>query len=421
MTRATMLVVAALLVAGAAPQPATRPTTVPSVVRQPQWPLKDMRTLFTDQAIAQARANVTKYPSAKAVADSWIHLADEWVKWEDRALADLIPSAAVPRDWGIAADPNCPECGKPIGDPNNKPGWIVNAKKPFKVQCPLCNGVFPTNDFEAYYRSDFKEKNGWDTKYVDDGWGWTNPKTGERYWFVAFANHWVVHGKLMNVMHALGRAYLITGDKRYAHKALVLLHRYAEVYPEMDYGAQSRYGALMRARGSDYPGKIAYNTWETDLVTALAEAYDACWDAIDSDVELQKLTGKTGEKIRALIEANLLEDAIDAYFQGKIRGNFGMHQSTLAHLAIVRQHGEQGKWFELLMNESSPSYQLLGLRFALYNVIFRDGVPFETSAHYNSIWVRKISEYASLLDRAGRKPFEIPKLRRLYDGVLAFV
>lgn len=401
--------------------PATRPTTVPSITRQPQWPLKDRRTLFTDEAVARARKNVATYPSARAVADSWIRIADEWVTWDDAELAGLIASASVPRDWGVSASSRCPECGNVIGDPNNKPGWIVDPRKPFKVTCPICDSVFPTNDFETYYRSGFKTKIGWDTKYVDDGWGWTDPKTGEKQWWVAFANHWTMHGKLMPVMHALGRAYLLTGDERYAHKALVLLHRYAEVYPEMDYESQSRYGTMMRAMGRRYPGKIAYNTWETDLVTALAEAYDACWDAIDGDEELQRFTGKSGKQIRAFIEANLLEDAIDAYFDGKILGNFGMHQSTLAHLAIVRQYGEQEKWFDLLMNESSRNYQHLGLRFALYNVIFRDGIPFETSSHYNSIWVRKITEYASLLDRAGKEPFDIPKLRRLYDGVLAQV
>src|SRR5687767_6404942 len=416
-----LLLLVHTLAAKAAGTASTRPGTMPSVVRQPQWPLKDRRTLFTNDAIARARDNVAKYASAKAVADSWIRIADEWVTWDDAALADLIPSAAVPRDWGVSAGSKCPECDKTIGDPNNKPGWIVDPKKLFKVTCPLCNSVFPSNDFETYYRSDFKTKIGWDTEYVDDGWGWTDPKTGEKQWWVAFANHWTVHGKLMHVVPALGRAYLLTGDKRYAHKALVLLHRYAEVYPEMDYESQSRYGTMMRAMGRSYSGKIAYNTWETDLVTALVESYDACWDAIDSDADLQRMTGKSGEQIRAFIEANLLEDAIDAYFAGKILGNFGMHQSTLAHLAIVRQYGEQDKWFDLLMNESSRNYQHLGLRFALYNVVFRDGVPFETSSHYNSIWVRKISEYASLLDRAGRKPFDIPKLRRLYDGVLAQV
>jgi hypothetical protein len=401
--------------------PPKLPTTVPSIIRQPQYPLKDRRTLHSDAEIAQARENLAKYGSAKAVADPWLKLADEWVEWDDTALTGLIASASVPRDWGIAADPRCPECGHAIGDPNNNPGWIVDPKKPFKTTCPICKSAFPTNDFETYYRSDFKTKIGWDTKYVDDGWGWTNPKTGEKYWFVAFANHWIMHGKLMNVMHALGRAHLLTGDKRYAHKALVALYRYAQVYPEMDYGAQSRYGALMRAQGKDYPGKIAYNTWETDLVTALAEAYDASWETIDGDTELQKFTGKSGQQIRAFIEPNLLEDAIDAYFQGKILGNFGMHQSTLAHLAIVREYGKQNEWFDLLMNESNPSYQRLGLEYALYNVVFRDGFSLETSSHYNSIWVRKISEYATLLQKAGREPFAIPKLRRLYDAVLAMI
>src|SRR5688500_15833475 len=230
----------------------TRRTTTPSIVRQPQWPLKDRRTLFTDEAIAQARSNVEKYASAKAVADSWIKIADEWVVWEDAALADLIPSASVPRDWGVSASSRCPECGKAIGDPNNKPGWIVDPKKLFKITCPLCNSVFPSNDFETYYRSGFKTKIGWETKYVDDGWGWTDPKSGEKQWFVAFANPGVGNGRLMGVIAAPGRAYLFPGDKRYAHNALVLLHRYAEVYPEMDYEPQSRYGTMMRAMGRSY-------------------------------------------------------------------------------------------------------------------------------------------------------------------------
>src|SRR5256885_12168226 len=108
----------------------------------------------------------------------------------------------------------------------------------------------------------------------------------------------------MGAVQALGRAYLLTGDRKYAHKALVLLHRYAEVYPEMDYEPQSRYGTMMRAMGRSYPGKIAYNTWETDLVTALVECYDACWETIDTDEQLHRETRKNGKEIRSLIEAN---------------------------------------------------------------------------------------------------------------------
>ena len=402
--------------------PASRPaTTIPAIVRQPQWPLKDRRTLFSDDAIAQARANVAKYPSAKAVADSIVKVADEWVTWDDQKLTGLIASAVVPRDWGVSGTSRCPECGKQLSDANNKPGWKIDPKRPFKVICSECGAVFPTNDYETYYRSGFKTKIGWDTKYVDDGWGWTDPKTGEKQWWVAYANHWTMHGTLYPAMHALGRAYLLTGDKRYAHKALVLLHRYAEVYPEMDYETQSRYGLAMRAMGQSYSGKIAYNTWETDLVTALAEAYDACWDTIDGDTQLQKEIGQSGRQIRAFIEANLLEDAIDAYFDGKIRGNYGMHQQTLAHLAIVRQYGDQKRWLDSLMYDAGPDLQMLGLDFGLYNLIFRDGIPSETSVHYNSIWLERISQYAPLLEKSGRKVFDIPKVRRLYEGALAMI
>jgi hypothetical protein len=126
---------------------AAAPTTVPSIVRKPQWPLKDRRTLFTDADIAQLRANVAKYPSAKAVADSWIKFADEWVTWDDEKLTGLIASAVVPRDWGISADPKCPECGNAIQDPNGKPGWIIDPKRPFKTECPICHTAFPSNDF----------------------------------------------------------------------------------------------------------------------------------------------------------------------------------------------------------------------------------------------------------------------------------
>src|SRR5688572_20723798 len=99
-----LLVVAASGVIAAPPTPAPAPaTTVPSITRTLKYPLKDRRTLFTDEAVARARENVAKHASAKAVAGSWIKLADEWVTWDDAALAGLIASASVPRDWGVSA------------------------------------------------------------------------------------------------------------------------------------------------------------------------------------------------------------------------------------------------------------------------------------------------------------------------------
>ena len=370
-----------------------------STPRQPKHPLKDRRTLLTDDEIQQARRNVERYPAARTIADEVIKLAESWLSFDDEALRFIIAPASVPRAFDVSAI-GCPHCGTQITEKFGGYAWIVDPKIPFKVRCPNCGNTYPTNDYAAYYRSGFKEKIGWDTSHVDDGWGWTDPKTGEKYWFVAYSNHWTIFGKVRNAVTALARAYVLTGDKRYSHKALVALHRFAEIYPDMDHEAQSRYGSMMRAMGRKYPGKIVNLIWETDMMTALAEAYDFCWDAIDRDAELQRETGKTGQEIRDFIETNLLEDAIDAYFQGKIRGNYGMHQQTLANLAIVRQHAERERLLDSLMNDAGSDFQVLGLNYALYNLFFRDGIPFETSVHYNSLWLERISQYAPLLEWA---------------------
>jgi hypothetical protein len=394
---------------------ASAQTTVP--VRQPKYPLKTSRTLYSDAEIARARENVKKYPAAKAVADGVIRAADEWVDWKDEDLRFLLTSPDVPRAFAVSTA-GCPKCGHKINEKGGDYAWLIDPKVPFKIKCPVDGSVYPSNDFEAYYRSGFKDKIGWDTAFVDDGWGWTDPKTGEKSWFVAYYNHWMWHKHLVLGLRALGSAYTITGDKRYAHKAAVMLHRIAEVYPGMDHAKQSRYGQLMAARGIEYRGKVVNNIWEASLAQCLAEAYDATWETIDADAELQHKTRKTGEQIRSFIEANVLEDAIDAYSQGKILGNFGMHQSALVHLALVRQHGETEKWFDGLMNESSSGVQTLGLNYALYDLIYRDGLPSETAPGYNFLWIKKISEYGDLLQRGGRDVFGIPRTKRLYDGVI---
>src|SRR5690606_40464499 len=101
----------------------------------------------------------------------------------------------------------------------------------------------------------------------------------------------------------------------------------AEVYQEMDYANQSRYGLMSKADNRDYRGKVVNAIWETGFIRNAAEAYDVIWDSIDDDQVLQQLYGKDGKGIRSFIEANLLEEAVDAYAERKILGNYGMHQS----------------------------------------------------------------------------------------------
>ena len=62
-------------------------------------------------------------------------------------------------------------------------------------------------------------------------------------------------------------------------------------------------------------GKVLNRIWETRFITGLAEAYDMIWDHIDLSFSLQGKIGKSGEEIRSFIEANLLEDALEAIEQ----------------------------------------------------------------------------------------------------------
>lgn len=384
--------------------------------RAPQYPLKTARQVFTEAEIAQARANLAKYPAAKAVSEEIVKAAAPWLEWDDSDLLRLLTPASIPRAFDLNSSVGCPKCGKEIYKFGTYP-WIVDPKKPFKLTCPVDGTVYPTNDYETYYRSGFQEKIGWDTPHVDDGWGWLSP-SGERHWFVAHANHqtWkdFIGPGVMNLAHS----YTLTGDRRAAHKAAVMLYRLAQVYPAMDYEHQSRYGLMMAAQGGRYLGKVLNNIWETNFAADFADAYDEVWETMEADAALQTLSGKSSAELRGFIEANFLEDAIDAYYAGKIRGNFGMHQLTMCYLALARQYGDQDKWLGGLLNETGGSSPYLGINYALYDLIYREGIPSETSPGYNFLWVACLTSVAGLLQKSGRDLFKQPRMRLLYDGVL---
>jgi len=394
------------------------PPFVPVVERMPHFPLKTARAIYREADIMKARMNLVRYEAAREVRDKILKAADPWLARPDSAIISLMPDARVPRAFDL--NPK----GSPVhGDTVFKVGgfypWIVDPDHPLQVKSPIDGQVFPSNDYLAYYKSGFKDKKGLDRKFADDGWGWIAPD-GERYWFVAYANQWMWKGHIEPAFADLAHAYLLTGDKRYAHKAAVMLYRLGEVYPSMDHANQSRYGLMEKMKGHTYNGKILNLIWETSLIQNAAEAYDAVWDSIDDDADLQKATGKTGEQIRGFIEANVLEDALDAYMQRKIQGNYGMHQIALLYILLARQNMDTEKYLRMLVEEPGESRVQSGLRYALYNMIFRDGQPLEAPG-YNLLTVQKITRFADMLRTGGTDLFGEPRLRALINSPLEMV
>ena len=400
---------------------------LPQKVRAPQFPLKSARTLRSDAEISQARANVAQYPAAKAIAEPSLIEARYWAEWTDQALRDAVTTAEVPRAVELC-NAGCPIHGRKIYEGINGSSfpWIVDPKHPFQVKCPIGGEVYPDNDYGAYYRSGFKDRSLLTGKIVDDGWGWTAPD-GQKYWFVAHANHLVWQGPgldsrcLINGIRSLSRAYLLTGDHLYAHKAAVLLRRVAAVYPTMNYEQQSRFGELMASQGTRYTGKIVNLIWESYQVgPSLAEAYDNIWETIDGDTALQKFYGETGEQIRAAIEANYFEEAIDGYFNDMMRGNYGTHQRALLMLAVVRQHGDNPRYVNEVLHRPEGHLLRIGFDYAFYNSVYRDGAPHE-SPDYNFVWVRIFAETAQLLKTLGYDITQLPRLKRMFDEPLDYV
>lgn len=386
--------------------------------RDIKYPSKDKRMIYPDTLVLLAKDNISRYTSAKSLQKTILKRADYWLEFTGEELSHLITEASVPRAFDLSTV-GCPVHGDSVFKARGAYPWIIDPKHPFHVKCPIDGEVFPSNDYAAYYSSGFTEKKGWDTQYVDDGWGWLSPQ-GDRYWFVAYANQEMWRSYISPGLLVLGQAYLLTGDKQYASQAIDMLYRIASVYPSMDHENQSRYGMLMKQRNTRYPGKILNRIWETNMIKNFAEVYDMVWVQIDREMELQQRTGKTGEEIRAFIEANLLEEGLDAIQQEKILGNFGMHQNALVALHLSRQHAGRDKAMDRMLNEPSPRVATNGLRYALYNQIGRDGIPFE-SPGYNNIWVVSLTDIAETLLKDNINLFSEFRLKKMLDAPLDMV
>lgn len=384
--------------------------------RKPAFPLKTSRSLYSAGEVKTALSNIEQFPSARKIRQEIVDAADYWLGLSDKEILRIMPDARVPRGFDLCAA-GCPVHGDSVFKVGGFYPWIIDPMRPFKVKCPIGGEIYPSNDYGHYYDSGFREKGA--GSYTDDGWGWVSPE-GERYWFVAYANHWMWYDHTIPGILALARAYLLTEKPGYAGKAAFMLYRLAEIYPSMNHEDQSRYGLMQQMRGAGkYKGKIVNHIWETNVIRDMAEAYDHVWDYLDKDTSLQAYTRKSGQQIRAFIEANLLEDGLDAIAEDKIVGNFGMHQNAMLYAHLVRQHAGKEAAIEKLTEEPSPDMSRNGLQYALYNQVFRDGMPME-SPGYNAHWIKELVHIADVLKKGGKDIFG-SRLKSLLDAPLDIV
>ncbi len=366
--------------------------------------MKRHRTLHTEEEVARVRRRAQEDPEAKQVLSQILAKADEWARRDDAWLERVITPASVPRAFN-AHHLGCPVHGTEYFKHGNY-SFKFSLDRPWKIACPVGGEEYPSNDFGAFFASGMQDRSLLTGDCPDDGWGWRRPGDPKKWWFVAYYNHWAWMREIIPGVLALSRAYLLTGEVVYAHKAGLLLHRIADVYPEMDHNKQSRYATEF---SPTYQGRILNCIWECFVGSDLCEACDNVFDGIGQAKGLQERLGKTAAEIHAHIDRGLMAEIVSGVYRGQIRGNYGMHQHTLMTAALVRQAGDEQEVIEFLLRTTgSPhGYSYEGIDRLMDNLIYRDGISVtETSPSYAWIWPERVLRVAEMMRRMGINLYE---------------
>ena len=413
---------------------------------------------------ANALANVERFGWAREQQKQVIRAAARWMGIPDRELWFLVTPQSLPRTIHttrirytnrVALCPNCRDKIVPYG---NYPWKIDVFGQPWKLTCPSCGEVYPKNDFWAYYLSAldghgiFQPGKGdrgllfnaehpdprdpLHTFAVDDGYGWTHEEDG-RYAFVAYYNSWGQWRALQSGVTALAEAYTLTDDLRYARKVGLLLDRIADVYPAMNLYPYIMDMDFEHSEGGSGFGRVEGCIWETGKATALALAYDRVFDALSEDAPLlafldgmakefalgDKSTWRAAQKN---IEKNLLQEFVKSVKDGRIWGNQGMWQKTMAATAIALDRPPLTEqlldWVFKPGTRQRRKYSAPAsggnVPQVLMDVLDRDGMGTEGAPGY-SLWAHTMLPLAQLVeaypDYAKHSVFrDFPKYRQCF-------
>ncbi|MHB8995864.1 MAG: heparinase II/III domain-containing protein [Armatimonadota bacterium] len=372
---------------------------------------KTARTFYDDALMTRVKQKLqdplwASDPASARASCEWL------VKMSDQELWDFIPPPEQMRAINVCIAHDCPTCGDEV---NRKAGhypWIISRDLPFKVKCPVCEGVFPKNDFKPWSTEGLEGKPSETTEPTDNGLGWVDKKDGRRYWFVPYYIFWQRWSKdVLGGINDLKTAYLLTGDPVYAHKAAVMMAKIASEYDRLDYPKQCYHEGMFGIRG-----RIMDYIWSTGNNTRLAQAYDAVFPALAEDAELTAfLKNKALPEPRELIETKMLYPMVKDVMSGYVAGNMGMHQVTLATLAIVLDNNDPKRgpttkdMADWLMSGGGRIEDLL------WNGFVREGLGAESSPGYASGWGNHFYEVAHLLPKLGVDIWSNPKLKKMAD------
>ena len=351
-------------------------------------PTKQQRTVWTDGYLQGVRQRIQSHPSVREAADKAIAEGQRIAAHSDEALWELLADTSIRRTYYVNQNKGCPVCGLKIKEHGVFHPWILDPfTRPYKMTCPSCNGVFPSNDFAA------REMTGGD--YPDDGTGCTIG--ADTFHFIGEYTHWLYRTYFFPYVRALTHATVLSDDPELAHKLGVMLLRAAQQWPNSEDRCQRSFTGK-NGLGS---GCVTDRIWSSSAGKLYGWAYDAVWPFLDRDEPLLSLARErlpdvnTHEDLRLYLEENLLRRIGQAYCDTAIQGNAGYHHKGVAGLLLALDDMDSERFPNSCDLLEFLYYRVFGAMRYLPNLIGRDGCSYESTG-YNASRLNIVETMATL-------------------------
>ncbi|MBR2180751.1 MAG: Ig-like domain-containing protein, partial [Oscillospiraceae bacterium] len=126
-------------------------------------------TLYTYTMRKNALDNIKKYDWAKSSKETAVKDAEYWLANYEKVY-DTIMYEGIPRAYSIGLhdspddfDYKCAYCQEDVRNHASAYGWKTDPlNRPWKIQCPACKRLFPSNDFGRFYELGLDQKRQFD-------------------------------------------------------------------------------------------------------------------------------------------------------------------------------------------------------------------------------------------------------------------
>ena len=425
---------------------------------------KNMRTLYTPDKLQNLQKNIKNLTWARERRDQILADARLYLDYGADRLILQIPPQQIPRSYAVNQDHGCPHCGLEMMR-HGQSSWIIDIiKHPWKVKCPHCGNLYPSNDFGAFYESGLDSQGNFSYERadrqllvnqlypeqdmgfaVDDGRGWladpADPQT-MRYTFIPYyvlMTTWSPSKKAreaagLKAIKTLAEAYLITGDRKYGIPAAGMYYKMALLYPTLDGSVYPVSAGYKLAHGHTNLGRMGGCIWDTEVMNVAVGLYDMLFPCMDDGLAawLREKPGRcigpipqNGLQIRSRIESEMLLRLYPDLRSYILNCNPGIPHAMLLKTARVLQRedlfDEYADFLFQYIDHIRTHQGRLDMESMLLSEMDRDGFAGEVAPAYNAMWTDGFIEAAELLRGHKYDLYKNIKFRKLGSMAVNYV